>query len=184
MSKILENMDKSNGLIFVYSAFRSLEGIGVFALVLEANGWERFNYLEPENSDGAKFAIYSGEESETARKVILDLYNSKENMYGEKLKALLVTSAGAEGLDMKNIRQVHVMEPYWHDVRTSQVIGRANRFLSHMDLPEKDRTVDVYRYFSVVGKDNAKAHDEKQTTDEYMYEIAQKKMKRQKKLRE
>ena len=50
----LENMDKSNGLIFVYSAFRSLEGIGVFALVLEANGWERFNYLEPENPEGAK----------------------------------------------------------------------------------------------------------------------------------
>ena len=170
MSKILENMDKSAGLIFVYSAFRSLEGIGVFALVLEANGWERFNYLEPENPEGAKkFAIYSGEESETARKVILDLYNSKENMYGDKLKALLVTSAGAEGLDMKNIRQVHVMEPYWHDVRTSQVIGRANRYLSHMDLPEKDRTVDVYRYFSVVGKDDVKAHDEKQTTDESMY---------------
>lgn len=178
MSKILENMDKSAGLIFVYSAFRSLEGIGVFALVLEANGWERFDYLEPDNPDGAKkFAIYSGEESEAERKVILETYNSKDNMYGEKLKALLVTSAGAEGLDMKNIRQVHVMEPYWHDVRTSQVIGRANRYLSHADLPEKDRTVDVYRYFSVVGKEDAKAHDEKQTTDEYMYEIAQKKMR-------
>ncbi len=177
MSKILENMVKSNGLIFVYSAFRSLEGIGVFALVLKANGWNRFDYLEPENPKGAKkFAIYSGEESETERKVILDTYNSKDNMYGDKLRAILVTSAGAEGLDMKNIRQVHIMEPYWHDVRTSQVIGRANRYLSHMDLPEKDRTVDVYRYFSIVRKEDANAHDEKQTTDQYMYEIAQKKM--------
>ena len=178
MSKILENMEKSPGLIFVYSAFRSLEGIGVFALVLEANGWERFDSHNIDNPDNIpKYAIYSGVEDEKERKIILDVYNSNENMYGEKLKAILVTSAGAEGLDMKNIRQVHLIEPYWHDVRTSQVIGRANRYLSHMNLPEKDRTVDVYRYFSIVGKNDIKSHDEKQTTDEYMYEIAQKKMK-------
>jgi hypothetical protein len=30
---------------------------------------------------------------------------------------------------------------------------------------------------SIVGKNDIKSHDEKQTTDEYMYEIAQKKMK-------
>jgi len=178
MSKILENMEKSPGLIFVYSAFRSLEGIGVFALVLEANGWERFDLHNIDNPDNIpKYAIYSGVEDEKERKIILDVYNSNENMYGEKLRAILVTSAGAEGLDMKNIRQVHLIEPYWHDVRTSQVIGRANRYLSHMNLPEKDRTVDVYRYFSIVGKNDIKSHDEKQTTDEYMYEIAQKKMK-------
>lgn len=178
MSKILENMEKSPGLIFVYSAFRSLEGIGVFSLVLEANGWEKFDPHNIDNPDNIpKYAIYSGVEDEKERKIILDIYNSNENMYGEKLKAVLVTSAGAEGLDMKNIRQVHLIEPYWHDVRTSQVIGRANRYLSHMNLPEKDRTVDVYRYFSIVGSNNIKSHDEKQTTDEYMYEIAQKKMK-------
>ena len=38
------------------------------------------------------------------------------------------------------------MEPYWHPVRTKQVIGRARRICSHQDLPEELRTVDVFLY--------------------------------------
>lgn len=175
MSRIIEIMDKSPGLILVYSAFRSLEGIGVLSLALEANGWKR--YKIDANNNGRCFATYSGEEDEQTREKLRKIFNSPENKYGEHLKALLVTSAGAEGIDLKNIRQVHIMEPYWHDIRVSQVIGRANRLLSHVDLPEKDRVVDVYRYMSVLTEDQKEVDADKESTDEYIYEIAKKKLR-------
>ena len=178
MAKMLQIIDNSPGLVFVYSAFRALEGIGIFALVLEANGWKKFDPDYPDRNRGTpKFAIYSGAEDEVTREKIRAVYNSPENKYGSELKALLATSAGAEGIDLKNIRQVHIMEPYWHDVRISQVIGRANRFMSHVELPEKDRIVDVYRYTTVMTEDQSKVDPEKESTDQYIYGVALKKLR-------
>ena len=37
----------------------------------------------------------------------------------------MTTKQGAEGLNTKNVRQLHVVEPYWNPVRLDQVIGRA-----------------------------------------------------------
>lgn len=179
MSKMLEIMNASPGLILVYSAFRSLEGIGVFSLVLETNGWMRYNIDSPNrpNKNEKRFAVYSGEEDEDTREKLRTIFNSPANKYGEELMALLITSAGAEGIDLKNIRQVQIMEPYWHDVRISQVIGRANRYLSHIELPDKDREVDVYRYMTIFTSEQRKVDPDKESTDEYIYEVAKKKLK-------
>ena len=65
---------------------------------------------------------------------------------GDIIKIFMITAAGAEGIDLKNVRFVHLIEPYWHPVRLEQVIGRARRICSHDQLPEKLRTVDVYLY--------------------------------------
>jgi superfamily II DNA or RNA helicase len=179
MAAMLEDMNKSPGLILVYSAFRSLEGIGIFSLVLETNGWILYDIESSNrpNKGEKRFAIYSGEENEETREKLRAVYNSPENKYGEELMALLVTSAGAEGIDLKNIRQVQIMEPFWHDMRINQVIGRANRYLSHIELPEKDREVNVFRYMTVLSPEQKKMDPEKQSTDEYMYEVALKKLK-------
>lgn len=178
MAKMVEIMNTSPGLILVYSTFRSLEGIGVFSLVLEANGWAKYDVDDPgKNSGKPKYAIYSGVEDDKEKEEVYKIFRSEENKYGEKIKALLVTSAGAEGLDLKNIRQVHVMEPYWHDVRIDQVIGRANRFMSHVGLPEKDRVVDVYRYMTILTPEQLKDFPERESTDQYIYEVAKKKLR-------
>ena len=176
MERMLGNIRAGVGKVLVYSTFRSLEGIGVFELVLQANGFERLDVDRPkEHPDVPKYAIYSGVEDDVYKEKVIKIFNEKNNLYGEILKVLMVSAAGAEGLDLKAIRQVHVMEPYWHDVRIDQVIGRANRFMSHIDLPVKDRVVDVYRYVSLLPQ--GVAYDEKESTDEYIYEIAQKKMR-------
>jgi len=176
MARLLENLKKSPGKAIVYSTFRSLEGIGVFELVLQANGYEKLDLSNPKkNSTKPKYAIYSGMEDEDYKEKVVKIYNEKENNYGDILKVLMISASGAEGLDLKATRQVHIMEPYWHDVRVDQVIGRANRLLSHVDLPDKDRTVDVYRYFSVLP--TGIKYDEKDSTDQYIFDIAMKKMK-------
>ena len=48
---------------------------------------------------------------------------------GEIIKVFMITSSGSEGINLRNTRYVHIMEPYWHPVRTEQVIGRATTYL-------------------------------------------------------
>jgi len=65
----------------------------------------------------------------------------------EIIKVLMITASGAEGINLRNVRWVHITEPYWQPVRIEQVIGRARRICSHNDLKdEKLRTVNVMLY--------------------------------------
>lgn len=76
------------------------------------------------------------------------LTGTDNNLKGEIAKVFMITQSGAEGISLSNVRQVHIMEPYWNYVRLEQVKGRAIRICSHMDLPPAERTVQVYTYIS------------------------------------
>ena len=174
---MLENIQEPHhqGLNLVYSQFRTLEGIGIFSLVLEANGFARFKIRKNDSgnwvcdineADQGKpmFALYTGTESDEEREIIRNVFNStwdyipvsikeqlvpksSNNFMGEIIKVLMITASGAEGISLKNVRYVHIMEPYWHPVRIEQVIGRARRICSHNDLKDENlRTVHVMLY--------------------------------------
>jgi superfamily II DNA or RNA helicase len=97
---------------------------------------------------------------------IVDNYNSN------KYDVLLITSAGSESLDLKNTRQIHIMEPHLNESKISQVIGRAVRYKSHSSLPLNNRHVDIYRWCSVFPKT---IHNK--TADQYLIELSDKKNK-------
>lgn len=174
MKAIIENIEKSEGPVFVYSDFRNMEGIELLRLVLNENGYSYYN----ENSENPKYAIYSGGESYEEKKDIIEKFNDISNAHGEKIKIILSTRAGVEGLDLKYIRQVHIMEPYWNNNRIKQAIGRAVRRGSHADLPPKERKVDVYKYIAILDESNSKnKKGEQLSTDEYINKIASNKQK-------
>jgi hypothetical protein len=79
----------------------------------------------------------------------LEGYDSK-NRHGEVVKVLLITGAGAEGLNLQNVRQVHIFDPYWNRVRLEQVYGRAIRYCSHAYLPQEEREVKRYLYIATL----------------------------------
>ena len=92
----------------------------------------------------------------------------------------MITQSGAEGISLKNVRQVHIMEPFWNYVRLEQVQGRAIRICSHKDLPMAERTVEVYTYlmkFSEQQKKDRKVdetiatRDKGLTTDQIIYTL-------------
>ena len=173
---ILENIQDPDkiGLHLVYSQFRTLEGIGIFKLVLEENGFAQFKLkkdpagvwqidIADEDRGKPTFALYTGtetkEEKELVRKIYNGLWNelppslsselkeiAHNNNTGEIIKVFMITASGSEGINLRNTRYVHIVEPYWHPVRTEQVIGRARRICSHKDLPEALQTVEVYVY--------------------------------------
>jgi len=110
---------------------------------------------------------------------------------GEIIKVLMITSSGSEGINLRNTRYVHIMEPYWHPVRTEQVIGRARRICSHKNLPESLQTVEVFIYLmtftesqlnsdeaiELKRKDKSKLSNIPLTSDEYLYQISEIKAK-------
>jgi hypothetical protein len=112
------------------------------------------------------------------------LVGQDHNRDGAIVKVFLITQSGAEGISLSNVRQVHIMEPYWNKVRTDQVKGRAIRICSHSDLPPEDRVVDTYFYIMKFSKEQLekgtviqtfKIKDKSLTTDQTILKIAESK---------
>ena len=172
---LLSNLDNREfvGNHLIYSQFRTIEGIGVIRLILLNNGFAEFKLRNnagvwsiadnPEDEGKPRFVLYTGTETVEEKEIVRNIFNGKwdniptnirdeiqtkaaDNKYGDIIKIFMITAAGAEGIDLKNVRFVHLIEPYWHPVRLEQVIGRAKRICSHDQLPEAQRTVDVFLY--------------------------------------
>lgn len=95
------------------------------------------------------YVVISGEIDVSVRAEVQRALNAPTNTRGEEIPIILVSSTGAEGLDLKNVRQVHIFEPYWNDGRHAQVKARAVRNDSHIALPPADRNVQTYIYLAV-----------------------------------
>ena len=218
--KVLENIESSenDGLHLIYSHFRTVYGVGVMRLVLLANGFSEFKlkksgntyvYDEDEYDNKPKFVLYTGTETAEEKELIRNIYNGNwdyipleiaeklkkiapNNNNGEIIKAIMITASGAEGINLKNTRFVHIIEPYWHNVRLEQVIGRARRICSHSELPIEKRNVKVFLYMSTLSEEQKKDKNnieliirdvsklDKNTpfsTDETLFEIANIKQK-------
>lgn len=160
--------------------------------------------IAPEDYNKPKFTMFTGNNEES--KILLKIFNSDfetlpqniksklpklmsvkdknasvTNLHGELIKVIMITQSGAEGISLKNVRQVHIMEPYWNNVRMSQVVGRAVRTCSHVNLPPEERNVEVFTYYTVFTPElldksfTLKTKDKGLTTDEYIFRIAKRK---------
>jgi hypothetical protein len=145
-----------------------MEGLQIFKVYLNCFGFSDVLDTKAEGKEFRKYMEYHGGIDKDIRENNKAVFNSKENRYGKLTKIILLSPAGAEGINLRNVRQVHITEPYWNEVRIEQIIGRAIRQCSHADLPLDERKVDVYRYKMV--RDNGK-----ETTDENLEEISRRK---------
>ena len=213
---IMENLKKSPGTSLVYSNFSSVEGVAILARCLESRGyvemvieWTGKEWIVnlDEEQDGLRYAVFKNTINDVERKseyinILLGIFNNdfdllpgsirkslkgRDNLRGSVLKTLFITRSGAEGISLKNVRQVHITEPYWNQNRTEQVVGRANRTCSHVALPKDEQNFTVFTYiskFSVGQLAEAKkkrnmliyTNDKKRTTDELIKLLATKKM--------
>ena len=101
-----------------------------------------------EDLSHARFGLWTGQEDTGERKLIQVGFNALSNKYGRHCRMLMTTSAGSEGISLRHVRQVHIMEPYWNRVRIDQVIGRARRVYSHLELVAEQQNVQVFEYIT------------------------------------
>ena len=161
MLNIIFNIIKSPGSALVYSNYVEMEGLQVFKIYLAFFGFisidddKEFDIANISNNkktdsknhkNGLRFMEFHGAINKELREKNKKIFNMKENKIGDVIKIIMISPAGAEGINLNNCRQVHILEPYWNEVRIEQVIGRAVRQCHHKELPLNERTVDVFRY--------------------------------------
>ena len=122
------------------------------------------------NSCGITAEIFSGDLNDSKREKLLKKFNCVENRNGELIKILLITEAGAEGISLLETRHFHIVESSTSPTKILQAIGRLARYKSHAKLPEEDRNVTIWRYWSTF-------IDGKPCVDEDLYQHGEIKIK-------
>ena len=119
----------------------------------------------------AKYIMITGDKGLSPNNAeILKKVNDESNKDGRKIKVVIISAAGSEGLDYKCIRQVHVMDPWYNMSRIEQIIGRAVRTCSHKNLPFEKRNVEIYLYGSLM---NGEEKMMKEAVDLYVYRLSE-----------
>jgi len=218
-AKMLETIQASVGSSLIYSFFKTVEGLGIFSMAMDANGFAPIKLTGPdtdlrlddatvksftETPEQPRYILYSGGENIRIRQTLINLFNMRidklppkiaavlnglplketRNLKGQVCRVFMITAAGAEGLSLRNVRAVHIMEPYWNKVRTDQVKGRAVRICSHSDLPysedpaKNERVVEIFNYISVFPKGTVIdqtliTKDESKTTDQHVAKLSE-----------
>lgn len=90
-----------------------------------------------------------------------------DNSDGSVVKVVLLSQAGGQGLDFSNIRQVHILEPWYNMNRAEQVIGRGVRSCSHKLLPFEKHNVQIFLHGTLLQKTSEEA------ADLYVYRVAE-----------
>ena len=176
---ICDNIKNSTGIVLIYSKYIA-GGVIPMALALEEMGFTRYGNdaslfenppiesldlktyenIKNKTSIPAKYIMITGNInlSPNSQEVIAAA-TVKENLNGNKIKVIIISEAGAEGIDLKFIRQVHILEPWWNLSTIEQIIGRAVRSCSHKDLELKYRNVQLFLYGTKIADTNKEAYD-------------------------
>ena len=191
IASILDIIENSDGIVFIYSNWIK-SGVIPLVLALEQNGYGKYDgkkvlkskseqisyegkylseYSDKKDFKQAKYMVIAGSGENLVGKLEEELrvVASSENSDGSKIKVVIGSTVASEGLDFKNIRTIHILEP-WHNInKLEQVIGRGIRNCSHKELDEKERNVTVYLHSSQI--------DTNESIDMYLYRYSEHKAK-------
>ena len=139
LDKIMENPNKK---FVCYTAFQEY-GVKELTSLFTKNNIE--------------FSIISGKVSTLQKSDAITGYNSynKRDYLGNRYRVLIITKAGAEGVSLIETRGIYILSGQWNTSLYEQIVARAIRFKSHINLPKDEQYVEVQKLF-VCFKDEAK----------------------------
>lgn len=181
IGRIVECIKHSDGIVLVYSEY--IEGGCIpIALALEEAGITRYQLRKEKNlfektklemkmkygekSFRPKYVMITGNKELSPDNAKAVVEATTNNEYGQKIKVIIISRSGAEGIDFNSIRQVHILDPWYNMSRIEQIIGRGVRFCSHKTLLFENRNVEIYLH-------GTKPFDHTEPADLYMYRMAE-----------
>jgi hypothetical protein len=94
--------------------------------------------------------------------------SNQTNTYGENILVILGTRVVEVGISFFNVRQIHLLEPWFHFNEMIQVVGRGSRNFSHKSLQKEHRNLMVYLHVGTQQEmDRVETVDEKLYRDSY-----------------
>ena len=149
---IIESTNRGEGGIFIFSNY-VFYGVNPLATIMKLLEYKPF----PEKGKRGSYFVWNGEANEKNPKLVeraKQAFNHPDNINGDLLKIMFGTRTVMEGVDFKNVNQIHILEPWWNDSRLQQVIARGIRLCSHKDLSSEKRIVNVFIHLSTFGSSN------------------------------
>lgn len=160
---------------FIYSDIKSAYGAKLMASILESDGFHHAYRLK-KTTRGMSFALDLKKEYKNKtfailtsvafyekpigvqfRRELLKTYNQRpSNSYGENIRIIVLDSGFREGVDLFDVKYVHLMESITTLNDQKQAIGRATRFCGQKGLnfdSVKGWPLHVYRYETTVPED-------------------------------
>jgi hypothetical protein len=183
IASICDHAEKASGIVLIYSEYIGGGAVPI-ALALEEMGFARYDTQvgslfktppvpqrfinHPKKRFAAKYAMFTGDKQLSPdNRAELEALTT-DNEHGQRIKVVIISKAGSEGIDFKNVRQVHIMEPWYNMNRIEQIVGRAVRNCSHADLPFADRNVQLFLYGTTLA-----ATPDVEAADLYVYRLAE-----------
>lgn len=157
---------------FIYSDVKSAYGAKLIASGLAASGFHHAYELKKTNR-GMSFVLNDPKPDSFAtltsvaffekpiginfRKDLLRRFNERPgNVHGEKVRIIILDSGFREGIDLFDVKYVHLFEPIITKSDQTQAIGRATRFCGQKGLtfdPVNGWPLHVYRYETTIPQD-------------------------------
>lgn len=125
----------------------------------------------PDHTFGpATYVSVTGKSTEEAAEIIPEekqhilrnVFSHIDNMDGKFIKLVLGSKVINEGISLKNVAEVHVLDVYFNLGKVDQVIGRAIRHCSHyymMNEQNQFPLVKVYKYAVTLGDELSSEED-------------------------
>jgi len=171
IARMLEEA-KGEGIVLVYSQYLE-SGAVPLALALERAGyarrdgpalWDAAGPAPPAERGG--YVLITGDKTLSPNnKASVAMATAKDNARGERVKVVVISQTGSQGVDLRAIRQVHLLDPWYNLGRVAQIVGRARRRCSHVDLPPDQRNVSLYFY-------GTRLRNREEAADIYVYSLA------------
>ena len=179
----------SSGIILIYSSYID-GGILPMALALEEMGFVKYGKsnkslfknqptapvdartMKPSKNKKdfipARYVMITGDTRLSPNNDLdVKALTNDDNINGDKIKVVLISQAGSEGLDFKAIRQIHIMEPWYNMNRIEQITGRGVRNFSHKGLPFEQRNVEIFLHGTIL------EIPQEEAVDLYVYRVAE-----------
>jgi hypothetical protein len=191
----IERIQSATGVCFVFSRFVNM-GVVPIALALEANGYTPYKRMggrlgngiqspggrqcalcsrREANHEGAehgfvpaKYVLLTGDEEISPRnKDMIDDSRASNNKDGGIIKVIVGSEVASEGVDLRFVREIHILESWYHLNKIEQVVGRGIRTCSHALLAPELRNCTVYLYAGAMPE-----ADGRESGDLYSYRYA------------
>ena len=172
VSRIINEVEGGAGIALVYSQYLEAGAVPM-ALSLERAGyvrrdgpslWDSAGPAPPAEKGG--YILITGERSLSPNNpAAIALATAENNNNGERVKVIVISQAGSQGVDLRNIRQLHLIDPWYNLGRAEQIFGRARRHCSHISLPPDQRNASVYMYSTML-------RNREEAPDYYIYNLA------------
>jgi len=169
---ILKCIQDSKGIVFVYSNYVR-GGALQFAMALEEHGYEPavgIKLLENPSGEFAggavgRYAFLTSDMTDRQLQTLIRRLRNPANALGQDIRVVVASPLVSEGIDLKNIRQIHILDPWYNMSRMEQIIGRGLRNCSHAGLPFAEQNCTVYLH--ITRYDDSAT----ETYDEYVYRV-------------